>query len=111
MSLPLIYNNFTAESENPGECTFDKGMCGFQDDRNFDDFDWTRKNMGTPSSWTGPKRDHTRGNWTGAWQYGVLCEFIRVPNKTTQPYYQLGIIVKIKSKVLLLVEIPYNFTE
>ena len=72
MSLPLIYNNFTAESENPGECTFDKGMCGFQDDRNFDDFDWTRKNMGTPSSWTGPKRDHTRGNWTGAWQYGVL---------------------------------------
>ena len=66
-SLKFLYltNLLSAESESPGECTFDKGMCGFVDDKNFDDFDWERNNGGTPSYWTGPKRDHTRGNNTG----------------------------------------------
>ena len=60
--IPVI---LSAESGNPGECTFDNGMCGFVDDVNFDDFDWKRNNMNTKSYWTGPKRDHTRGNSTG----------------------------------------------
>lgn len=42
-------------------CTFETGYCGFFQE-SLDNFDWTRTNRSTPSSGTGPDRDHTTGH-------------------------------------------------
>ena len=39
-------------------CNFDKEMCGFSQSRN-DKFDWSRHSGRTPSSNTGPDKDHS----------------------------------------------------
>ena len=45
-------------------CNFDTSMCGFVQADN-DDFDWTRRQGGTPSTDTGPSVDHTTGTGSG----------------------------------------------
>ena len=49
----LIFNSI-------GDCDFDKGLCGWMN-INADEFDWERRRGRTPSSQTGPQRDHTSG--------------------------------------------------
>lgn len=44
----------------PGKCNFDKDNCGFIQDRN-DRSNWHRRTGSTPTSFTGPKGDHTTG--------------------------------------------------
>uniref|UniRef100_A0A4W3I6R7 MAM domain containing 2a n=1 Tax=Callorhinchus milii TaxID=7868 RepID=A0A4W3I6R7_CALMI len=45
---------------HPGECSFDVGSCGFIQD-NKDKSNWHRRSGMTPTSFTGPKGDHTTG--------------------------------------------------
>jgi len=42
-------------------CNFEMGLCGFEQDKADDKFDWTRRNKNTPSGRTGPSQDHTSG--------------------------------------------------
>ena len=49
-------------------CNFEDAIndpCNFTQDKNGDDFDWTRYQGWTPSWNTGPTRDHTFGQSTG----------------------------------------------
>ncbi|XP_015749331.1 PREDICTED: MAM and LDL-receptor class A domain-containing protein 1-like [Acropora digitifera] len=43
------------------DCNFETSTCGFIQAKN-DDFDWTRRKGGTPSSGTGLSSDHTSGS-------------------------------------------------
>jgi len=45
----------------PGDCTFDSDLCGYTQAVN-DQFDWSRIDGSTPSSFTGPTADHTTGS-------------------------------------------------
>lgn len=38
-------------------CDFDTDWCGFRNEKNRDDFDWTKTSKKTPSSGTGPEHD------------------------------------------------------
>nr|CAB3263601.1 MAM and LDL-receptor class A domain-containing protein 1-like [Phallusia mammillata] len=50
-------------------CDFEtSGLCNFLDDTS-DDFDWMRNNGTTPSSDTGPSRDHTLGSDNGHYMF------------------------------------------
>ncbi|XP_019410739.1 PREDICTED: MAM domain-containing protein 2 isoform X1 [Crocodylus porosus] len=44
----------------PGECTFEKGECAFTQERR-NRSSWHRRRGQTPTSYTGPKGDHTTG--------------------------------------------------
>ncbi|XP_033870376.2 MAM domain-containing protein 2-like [Acipenser ruthenus] len=44
----------------PGECDFEVDICGYTQDEK-DDSNWIRKRGQTPTSYTGPKGDHTTG--------------------------------------------------
>ncbi|XP_055974754.1 MAM domain-containing protein 2, partial [Sorex fumeus] len=44
----------------PGECTFEQDECAFTQERR-DRGSWHRKRGGTPTSYTGPRGDHTTG--------------------------------------------------
>lgn len=54
-----------------GSCTFELGLCTWQNQRNGnnkmiqDDFDWTLGSGSTWSSFTGPSSDHTTGSSLG----------------------------------------------
>ena len=43
----------------PLNCTFERGLCNWQNLKNGDDFDWTRIKGRTGSYGTGPSADHT----------------------------------------------------
>lgn len=45
----------------PGQCDFDSGLCGYFQDVKEDKADWLRVRGHTPTSYTGPKGDHTTG--------------------------------------------------
>lgn len=49
-------------------CDFENGMCNFTQDVT-DIFDWTLSNGGTPSTFTGPRFDHTYGTQAGYYMY------------------------------------------
>ncbi|XP_023933562.1 MAM and LDL-receptor class A domain-containing protein 1 [Lingula anatina] len=49
-------------------CTFDKDICSFEQSQS-DHFDWTRHSGRTPSSNTGPSRDHTTMSENGHYMY------------------------------------------
>ena len=51
------------------KCTFEYGMCGWQQDTQRDQFDWTRHNGPTSSGNTGPTQDHTLGSASGYYLY------------------------------------------
>uniref|UniRef100_A0A3Q3WTH4 MAM domain-containing protein n=1 Tax=Mola mola TaxID=94237 RepID=A0A3Q3WTH4_MOLML len=45
----------------PGHCDFEAGLCGYNQDKQGDDADWERRRGPTPTSYTGPRGDHTMG--------------------------------------------------
>ncbi|KAJ8414963.1 hypothetical protein AAFF_G00024860 [Aldrovandia affinis] len=45
----------------PGQCDFEVGDCGYTQDKEDDMRDWVRIRGHTPTSYTGPKGDHTTG--------------------------------------------------
>ncbi|XP_036383840.1 MAM domain-containing protein 2a [Megalops cyprinoides] len=45
----------------PGRCDFETGDCGYTQDKEGDTGDWMRMRGQTPTSYTGPKGDHTTG--------------------------------------------------
>ncbi|XP_036953843.1 MAM domain-containing protein 2a isoform X1 [Acanthopagrus latus] len=45
----------------PGQCNFESGMCGYIQDKKEDKADWLRVQGHTPTSYTGPRGDHTTG--------------------------------------------------
>lgn len=52
-----------------GACNFDtRTLCSWSN-RQDDDFDWSIQHNGTPSTGTGPTRDHTQGNTNGFYVY------------------------------------------
>ncbi|XP_061837016.1 MAM domain-containing protein 2a [Nerophis lumbriciformis] len=50
-----------AKGSLPGQCTFESGLCGFIQDTTHDQADWLRLRGHTPTSYTGPRGDHTTG--------------------------------------------------
>nr|XP_054750329.1 MAM and LDL-receptor class A domain-containing protein 1-like [Lytechinus pictus] len=53
----------------PGFCDFEKGRCGWSDEKELDSRDWLRNNGATPSPYTGPSFDHTTGTDKGMYMY------------------------------------------
>ncbi|XP_035524535.1 MAM domain-containing protein 2-like [Morone saxatilis] len=45
----------------PGHCDFEAGLCGYTQDKQQDDADWEWRRGPTPTSYTGPRGDHTTG--------------------------------------------------
>ncbi|XP_060752043.1 MAM domain-containing protein 2 [Tachysurus vachellii] len=45
----------------PSLCDFEKGFCGFTQEKKSDESDWVLIRGPTPTSYTGPKADHTTG--------------------------------------------------
>ena len=45
----------------PGHCNFEMGHCGYIQDKEDDKGDWVLVRGPTPTSYTGPKGDHTTG--------------------------------------------------
>ncbi|XP_076016106.1 MAM domain-containing protein 2-like [Genypterus blacodes] len=45
----------------PGHCDFESGLCGYTQDRQSDGADWQRRRGPTPTSYTGPRGDHSTG--------------------------------------------------
>ncbi|XP_068594772.1 MAM domain-containing protein 2a [Brachionichthys hirsutus] len=45
----------------PGQCNFESGICGYFQDKKADKADWLRVRGHTPTSYTGPRGDHTTG--------------------------------------------------
>ncbi|XP_054468444.1 MAM domain-containing protein 2-like [Anoplopoma fimbria] len=45
----------------PGHCDFEAGLCGYIQDKQSDDGDWDWRRGPTPTSYTGPRGDHTTG--------------------------------------------------
>ncbi|ESO97870.1 hypothetical protein LOTGIDRAFT_152977 [Lottia gigantea] len=63
-------NVTTGSCQNPGECSFDKGLCSWTNIVDgTDDFDWTRSRAGTLTGGTGPSADHTFGNMKGQYLF------------------------------------------
>uniref|UniRef100_A0A673AEX8 MAM domain containing 2 n=1 Tax=Sphaeramia orbicularis TaxID=375764 RepID=A0A673AEX8_9TELE len=48
-------------SSLPGHCDFEAGLCGYTQDKHSDDSDWEWRRGPTPTSYTGPRGDHTTG--------------------------------------------------
>ncbi|XP_074546012.1 MAM domain-containing protein 2-like isoform X2 [Halichoeres trimaculatus] len=48
-------------SSLPGHCDFEAGLCGYTQDKHSDDADWEWRRGPTPTSYTGPRGDHTLG--------------------------------------------------
>ncbi|XP_010734159.3 MAM domain-containing protein 2 [Larimichthys crocea] len=44
-----------------GHCDFEAGLCGYTQDKQSDDADWELRRGPTPTSYTGPRGDHTTG--------------------------------------------------
>uniref|UniRef100_A0A3B4XNT8 MAM domain-containing protein n=1 Tax=Seriola lalandi dorsalis TaxID=1841481 RepID=A0A3B4XNT8_SERLL len=45
----------------PGHCDFETGLCGYTQDKDTDAGDWEWRRGPTPTSYTGPRGDHTTG--------------------------------------------------
>lgn len=45
----------------PGHCDFEAGLCGYSQDKHSDAADWEWRRGPTPTSYTGPRGDHTTG--------------------------------------------------
>ncbi|XP_070706664.1 MAM domain-containing protein 2-like [Pempheris klunzingeri] len=48
-------------SSLPGHCDFEAGLCSYTQDKQSDGADWERRRGPTPTSYTGPRGDHTTG--------------------------------------------------
>jgi len=57
----LILNTSSSKATCLGRnCTFERNLCGFTQVKS-DTFDWTRMKGATPTTGSGPSRDHTNG--------------------------------------------------
>ncbi|XP_046571399.1 MAM and LDL-receptor class A domain-containing protein 1-like [Haliotis rubra] len=54
---------------NPGDCTFESGLCTWKNTAKGDQFDWTMDSAGTSTTSTGPSTDHTLGTRQGKYLY------------------------------------------
>lgn len=45
----------------PGQCDFEAGLCGYTQDKQSDSGDWELRRGPTPTSYTGPRADHSTG--------------------------------------------------
>lgn len=45
----------------PAQCDFESGLCGYTQNKHSDDAQWLRRRGPTPTSYTGPRGDHTTG--------------------------------------------------
>ncbi|XP_033951588.1 MAM domain-containing protein 2-like [Pseudochaenichthys georgianus] len=45
----------------PGHCDFEAGLCGYTQDKQSDSGDWELRRGPTPTSYTGPRADHSTG--------------------------------------------------
>ncbi|KAL0965439.1 hypothetical protein UPYG_G00281290 [Umbra pygmaea] len=63
ISVSLGDCDFTAgfQLSVPGHCNFEKGQCGYTQDKEGDQGDWVMMKGPTPTSYTGPTGDHTSG--------------------------------------------------
>lgn len=59
----------------PGQCNFESGMCGYIQDKTEDKVDWLRVRGHTPTSYTGPRGDHTTGVGE-SFPHSLLCSVI-----------------------------------
>ncbi|XP_034458883.1 MAM domain-containing protein 2-like isoform X2 [Hippoglossus hippoglossus] len=59
--LPATAAAGTLSSPLPGHCDFEAGLCGYTQDKHTDAADWERRRGSTPTSYTGPRGDHTAG--------------------------------------------------
>ncbi|XP_072182120.1 MAM and LDL-receptor class A domain-containing protein 1-like [Diadema setosum] len=57
------------ECSKPGFCDFEDNLCGWTNEQNDDTLDWLRNNGATPSKYTGPLTDHTKGTEQGMYVY------------------------------------------
>ncbi|XP_034565034.1 MAM domain-containing protein 2-like isoform X1 [Notolabrus celidotus] len=48
-------------SSLPGHCDFEAGLCGYTQEKQSDVADWERRRGPTPTSYTGPRGDHSTG--------------------------------------------------
>ncbi|XP_029940563.1 MAM domain-containing protein 2 [Salarias fasciatus] len=51
----------SSPSPLPGCCDFEAGLCGYSQDKQSDTVDWEWRRGPTPTSYTGPRGDHTTG--------------------------------------------------
>ena len=65
MFLIISYILIITLLDSAFQCDFEQSMCGFTNDENNDDFDWTLARGSTSSSQTGPETDHTTGDSNG----------------------------------------------
>lgn len=69
----------------PGQCNFESGVCGYIQDRKEDEADWLRVRGHTPTSYTGPRGDHTSGVGE-SFPHSPLCsELRRKPRGPVRP--------------------------
>ncbi|XP_029300499.1 MAM domain-containing protein 2-like [Cottoperca gobio] len=50
-----------SSSSLPGHCDFEAGLCGYTQDKQSDGADWVWRRGPTPTSYTGPRGDHSTG--------------------------------------------------
>lgn len=50
---------------DPGNCDFERDLCGYTNRQYIDQFDWMLGSGKTASVYTGPKTDHTIGDANG----------------------------------------------
>jgi len=60
----------------PGQCNFEDGVCGYFQDKKGDKADWLRVRGHTPTSYTGPRGDHTTGVGE-SFPHSLLYSFIQ----------------------------------
>lgn len=53
----------------PGNCDFERDMCGYTNRENIDQFDWMIGSGKTSTVYTGPKTDHTIGDQNGRYLF------------------------------------------
>ncbi|XP_026167718.1 MAM domain-containing protein 2a isoform X3 [Mastacembelus armatus] len=57
----MIGDHTTGIGPLPGQCNFESGVCGYIQDKKGDEADWLQVRGHTPTSYTGPRGDHTTG--------------------------------------------------
>lgn len=69
-------------------CSFEApDICGYTQDHDTDNFDWSRSNGPTASISTGPAADHTYGTLFGKVPLFLQCIFVFIPSIECELYF------------------------